>query len=78
MLTSLPSTEGFSFAENMRARAERGSISSPGGANGLSPPAHGRSKSIASMEQPVREMPQQARKPDQFQERILKGDFYMD
>jgi hypothetical protein len=33
------------------------------------------------MEPPVREMPPQpraAKKPDHFQERILKGDFYMD
>lgn len=33
------------------------------------------------MEAPVREMPTQpkaSKKPDHFQERILKGDFYMD
>ncbi|KAF2094048.1 hypothetical protein NA57DRAFT_60697 [Rhizodiscina lignyota] len=68
--------EGFNFAENMRARAERGSVSN--GVGVPSPPMHGRAKSVAVMEPPVREMPVNTRKPDQFQERILKGDFYMD
>lgn len=72
-------TEGFNFAENMRARAERSSISGPGMANGSgSPGTHSKAKSISVMEPPVKEMPPQPRKPDQFQERILKGDFYMD
>jgi hypothetical protein len=30
------------------------------------------------MEPPVREMPKEPKRPDAFQERILKGDFYMD
>jgi len=75
--------EGFDFAENMRARAERGSMSGASGfgmsSNTHSPPQqHQRSQSIASVEPPPREMPKQPRVPDAFQERILKGDFYMD
>jgi len=40
-----------------------------------------RAKSVAVMEPPAREMPKAAKeqvRPDHFQERILKGDFYMD
>lgn len=62
----------------MRARAERSSIST--GAFGgiqMNNQPHNRSKSIANMEPPKSELPKQAR-PDAFQERILKGDFYMD
>ncbi|KAK5124079.1 hypothetical protein LTR85_002276 [Meristemomyces frigidus] len=66
--------------ENMRTRAERTSI---GGQNGGGVPIqspHTRAKSVATMEQPIHEMPapKEDRKPDHFQERILKGDFYMD
>ncbi|KAK8244309.1 hypothetical protein HDK90DRAFT_463154 [Phyllosticta capitalensis] len=69
--------DGFSFAENMRTRAERhASISSAPGR--VSPPVHQRAKSVATMEPPIREMPKTAKAPDAFQERILKGDFYMD
>ncbi|KAH0286190.1 hypothetical protein M436DRAFT_52651 [Aureobasidium namibiae CBS 147.97] len=76
--SSLGRREGFNWADNMRSRAERGSIS------GLSasPPTggwtHSRSKSIAVMDTPVRDNPKPMNVPDQFQERILKGDFYMD
>ncbi|KAK0637525.1 hypothetical protein DIS24_g10731 [Lasiodiplodia hormozganensis] len=68
--------DGFNFAENMRTRAERSSISaaSPGR---VSPPMHHRAKSIATAE-PIREVPKVTKAPDAFQERILKGDFYMD
>ncbi|EOD49281.1 hypothetical protein BKCO1_5200018 [Neofusicoccum parvum] len=71
-----PFAHGFNFAENMRTRAERSSISaaSPGR---ISPPMHHRAKSIATAE-PIREVPKVAKAPDAFQERILKGDFYMD
>lgn len=77
-LTSSSTGEGYNFAENLRSRAERGSISgpppmlSPGGAT------HHRAKSVAIMEPPAREMPKQPKVPDAMQERILKGDFYMD
>lgn len=40
-----------------------------------SPPTHDRSKSMA--EPPTAKKPVQ-RQPDYLQERILKGDFYMD
>ena len=60
----------------MRSRAERSSISA---ASGMPHTAvHQRAKSVATMEPPVREMPRSAKAPDAFQERILKGDFYMD
>ncbi|KAF1355089.1 hypothetical protein BDV97DRAFT_289826 [Delphinella strobiligena] len=68
---------GFNWADNMRTRAERTSI---GGAGmGASPNTnHVRAKSIATMEQqPVRTAPKPA-PLDHTQERILKGDFYMD
>lgn len=85
----LTGSEGFNWSDNFRTRAERTSIAggSSGfggfGQNGLgnSPPArHDRSKSVAVMEPPAREMPKPKEqvRPDHFQERILKGDFYMD
>jgi len=69
--------DGFNLAENFRSRAERSSIS---GAHHLPQPsvAHHRAKSVTVMEPPAREMPKQPKVPDAFQERILKGDFYMD
>jgi len=70
--------DGFNLAENLRSRAERSSIS---GAHHLPQPAgaqHHRAKSVTVMEPPAREMPKQPKVPDAFQERILKGDFYMD
>lgn len=76
LTASFSLADGFNFAENMRTRAERSSISaaSPGR---ISPPMHHRAKSIATAE-PIREVPKVAKAPDAFQERILKGDFYMD
>lgn len=75
----MPLGEGYNFAENLRTRAERSSIS---GASSLatSPTTamHHRAKSVAVMEPPAKEIPKAARVPDAFQERILKGDFYMD
>jgi hypothetical protein len=69
--------QGFDFAENLRTRAERSSITGAS-AGPQSPPLHQRAKSVAVMEPPVQEMPKQPKRPDAFQERILKGDFYMD
>ncbi|KAH7402042.1 hypothetical protein DE146DRAFT_452099 [Phaeosphaeria sp. MPI-PUGE-AT-0046c] len=76
LLTSPLTGEGYNFAENLRSRAERGSVSGPP----PMPPSNGhqRAKSVAIMEPPAREMPRQAKVPDAMQERILKGDFYMD
>jgi hypothetical protein len=76
LLTSSLTGEGYNFAENLRSRAERGSMSGPPPM--LSANTHQRAKSVAIMEPPVREMPQQPKVPDAMQERILKGDFYMD
>ncbi|KAF1920146.1 hypothetical protein BDU57DRAFT_4684 [Ampelomyces quisqualis] len=76
LLTSPLTGEGYNFAENLRTRAERGSISGP--LPSMSSSSHQRAKSVAIMEPPTREMPRQAKVPDAMQERILKGDFYMD
>ncbi|QSS57388.1 hypothetical protein I7I53_11545 [Histoplasma capsulatum var. duboisii H88] len=93
-----PLGEGFNWPEALRTRAERapsfGSFppSSPTAGFHGSPPNHSsaphfkhhqRAASIATMEQPVREMrdtqqqpkPKQKPKPDYFQEKILRGDF---
>jgi hypothetical protein len=76
---TLKSREGFDFAENLRARAERSSISSVSGMQGFSQGQHHRAKSITAMESlPKPELPKAKKAPDAFQERILKGDFYMD
>ncbi|KAF1987796.1 hypothetical protein K402DRAFT_392596 [Aulographum hederae CBS 113979] len=72
---------GFNFAENMRTRAERNSsISSVNSPTQMQ--QHGRAKSVSVME-PPREMPMTkpvnaSKPPDAYQERMLKGDFYMD
>ena len=79
---------GFNWSEQLRSRAEssvsqtqRPSFStSPIGAK-----THDRPKSVTEMPTPPMAVPQPAapprplsKKPDAFQERILKGDFYMD
>jgi len=76
-LTSSSTGEGYNFAENLRSRAERGSVSGPPPMLSPSGPTHHRAKSVTILEPPVREMPK-PRVPDAMQERILKGDFYMD
>jgi len=87
MLTSSSNTggEGFNWSDNFRSRAERTSSIAGGGLYGYngSPPGslkHDRSKSVAVMEPPMRDIPKPKEqvRPDHFQERILKGDFYMD
>nr|POE82758.1 hypothetical protein CFP56_68162 [Quercus suber] len=73
--------EGFDWSENLRTRAERTSIAGQGGGGGgpsSSTGTHLRAKSVAVMEPPVRPMPREPQRPDPFQERILKGDFYLD
>ncbi|KAK0282866.1 hypothetical protein LTR91_010535 [Friedmanniomyces endolithicus] len=66
--------------ENMRNRAQRTSIAGQADLALPSPPrtAHARAVSVAALEAPIREMPKEPQRPDHFQERILKGDFYMD
>lgn len=74
-----PSGEGFNWSDNLRNRAERTSIAGIGGVGGGSP--HNRAKSVATMEPPPPAQmpkPKERPRPDHFQERILKGDFYMD
>lgn len=73
--------EGFNWSEALRTRAERapsfsGPVSPPGHPAARQP-NHQRAASIATMEQPVREIPKQPKqnKPDFFQEKILRGDF---
>ena len=74
--------DGYNFADTIRSRAERSSMSSAHPGYGVAAAAasqpHQRAKSVAVPEPPVREVPKQAKMPDAYQERILKGDFYMD
>ena len=77
------SGEGFNWSEQIRSRAKRSaSIGSPGNfiSQSAVPPEHVRTPSIATVQPPVKQVPtpKPSRKPDLFQERILKGDFYMD
>ncbi|RDL36812.1 Uncharacterized protein BP5553_06164 [Venustampulla echinocandica] len=84
---------GFNWSEQLRSRAESSVSQSHRPNFSTSPPAaakqissHDRQKSVGDMATPpsaipapVRTPPKPARKqPDAFQERILKGDFYMD
>ncbi|KEY71086.1 hypothetical protein S7711_00908 [Stachybotrys chartarum IBT 7711] len=85
--------QGFNWSEQLRTRAEssvtgaRPSFSLASGSGspprGLATTAqHDRAKSVSDMPQPPNQAPtkpkQERPKPDAFQERILKGDFYMD
>lgn len=94
MLSAARADQGFNWSEQLRSRAENsvsgmarpsfsmGSGGSPPRAGGMM--HHDRARSVSDMPAP----PQQASamkskqperpKPDHFQERILKGDFYMD
>lgn len=67
----------------MRSRAERASISAASGSGAMMGMAgHSRSKSQAMAEpqtvKPAPPVKTPPKAPDHFQERILKGDFYMD
>ena len=72
--------EGFNWSEQIKNRAERSaSINSQATSAPANGPAnHQKAASVASVEQPIKEMSKSPKKPDHFQERILKGDFYMD
>lgn len=86
--------QGFNWSEQLRSRAEssvssaqRPSVSFAGGLGGSPPrggpsPHHDRAKSVSDMPAPPAQAPKPRQdprpKPDHFQERILKGDFYMD
>ncbi|KAL3417830.1 hypothetical protein PVAG01_10840 [Phlyctema vagabunda] len=80
---------GFNWSEQLRSRAEstvsqqqRPSFSSsPTNTQKPFPAPHERAKSVTEMPPTAISAPappRQAKKPDAFQERILKGDFYMD
>ena len=68
--------EGFNWSEQIRTRAERSS--SITAAPALPAPREPPRASVPVPELPVKELPKKSRVPDPFQERILKGDFYMD
>lgn len=81
--------QGFNWSEQLRSRAESTIASGPRpsfSAASSSPPRNGamlhdRAKSVSDMPQPPTQAPvakPAPQKPDAFQERILKGDFYMD
>lgn len=82
--------QGFNWTEQLRSRAESLTTATrPAFTMSTSPPrgpapVHERSKSVAEMPHPpaqaasIRPQREAPRKPDPFQERILKGDFYMD
>ncbi|KAH8179735.1 hypothetical protein LIA77_01254 [Sarocladium implicatum] len=80
--------QGFNWSEQLRSRAESSvSGARPSFSLASSPPRgsmhHDRAKSVSDMPQPPTQAPApkpqpERRKPDAFQERILKGDFYMD
>lgn len=76
------SGEGFTWSEQLRSRAERSSsISSPiSAAPPASPCEPPRSAPFVAPEPPPQKPPAKKERqvPDHFQERILKGDFYMD
>lgn len=75
------SGEGFNWSEQLRSRAERSSFSvaaPPAPAPVPSPGSHQRTTSVVPTAPAVKEIPKGSQAPDHFQERILKGDFYMD
>ncbi|MCJ1366535.1 hypothetical protein MMC16_005664 [Acarospora aff. strigata] len=73
------SGEGFNWSESLRSRAERtSSVSAAAVPIPTASPQHQRATSVTVMEPPVKSIPKTPKAPDHFQERILKGDFYMD
>jgi hypothetical protein len=82
--------QGFNWSEQLRSRAESNVTGGPRTSFSMSnspprsaAPIHDRAKSVSDMPAPpaqaaaVKAAPARP-KPDAFQERILKGDFYMD
>ncbi|GAO19246.1 hypothetical protein UVI_02054930 [Ustilaginoidea virens] len=89
--TSRSDQQGFNWSEQLRSRAESSVTGArPSFSLASSPPRaaphHDRARSVSDMTQPPVQAPPAPhhqpkpapRKPDAFQERILKGDFYMD
>jgi hypothetical protein len=88
--TSRSDQQGFNWSEQLRSRAESNVTGGPRTSFSMSnspprsaAPIHDRAKSVSDMPAPpaqaaaVKAAPARP-KPDAFQERILKGDFYMD
>ena len=68
--------EGFNWSDQLRSRAQRSaSITSPPSASAAPIQDQTRAASLAVA---PKEAPKVSKAPDHFQERILKGDFYMD
>ncbi|KAI1200970.1 hypothetical protein F5X97DRAFT_66355 [Nemania serpens] len=92
-MPSARSDNGYNWAEQLRFRAESSvtgqrpaftSTAAPGSPPRVATPHHDRAKSVSDMPAPPRQpevmkprRPERP-KPDHMQERILKGDFYMD
>ena len=79
--SSQRSGEGFNWSEGLRSRAERSAsttTSPTAPVPGINPRENQRAVSMAAVEQPIKEITKSSKAPDHFQERILKGDFYMD
>jgi hypothetical protein len=76
--------EGFNWSENQRSRAEstveRSAFVNPSfNSNATTTSHHQRRQSMSTMPIPTNTLPPaRANAPDHMQERILKGDFYMD
>ena len=89
-LLSARSDNAYNWSEQLRSRAESTVTGGRGFGTGMStsPPRgsvhHDRTKSVSDLPAPPPQAaamkPKQPErpKPDHFQERILKGDFYMD
>ncbi|KAE8446892.1 hypothetical protein EG329_011523 [Mollisiaceae sp. DMI_Dod_QoI] len=88
-LSARPGEGGFNWSEQLRSRAESSVSHRERPSFSTSPakmPTHERAKSVTEMPAPPTAVPAPApaparperKKPDAFQERILKGDFYMD
>ncbi|KAK0733979.1 hypothetical protein B0T26DRAFT_632663 [Lasiosphaeria miniovina] len=68
------------FSSGLSASPPRGNGVGGGGPPSTTGPRHDRARSVSDMPVPPAQAPKSRtpQKPDHFQERILKGDFYMD
>lgn len=80
-LSNIPDStpgDGFNWSDQLMSRAQRSSSITAAPPNTIQPPVQAqRAQSIAATP-PMKEAPKPVKVPDHFQERILKGDFYMD
>ncbi|KAI9859602.1 MAG: hypothetical protein M1813_006533 [Trichoglossum hirsutum] len=77
-MSSRRSGEGFNWSEQLRSRAETTVEKTAGAASNAAASTRQRAPSTTNMPPPASTIPPASRVPDHFQERILKGDFYMD